>query len=100
MASPCQRSLPGKLTAGAQGGQATVGRSLHRAGPGEDGPRGKGGRGNGRICRGGKWDLTVEGSRVRPKAAVEQEIGLITKPRMGAWLGMEMESPRPGVKTY
>ena len=41
VASPCQRSRPGKLTAGAQVGQATVCRSLHWAGPGEDGPRGK-----------------------------------------------------------
>ena len=56
MASPCQRSLPGKLTAGAQGGQATVGRSLHWAGPGEDGPWGEDRRGNGDIYRGGKWD--------------------------------------------
>lgn len=33
MASPCQRSLPGKLTARAQGGQATVARSFHWARP-------------------------------------------------------------------
>lgn len=50
MASPCQRSLPGKLTARAQGGQATVGRSFHWARPEVDRPWGKNREGKGNIC--------------------------------------------------
>lgn len=69
MASPCQRSLPGKLTARAQGGQATVGRSLHWAGPGEDGPWGKDRRGNGNIFTDGEWDVAwdVDGGYISTK---------------------------------
>lgn len=59
VASPCQRSLPGNLTARAQGGQATVGRSLHWAGPGEDGPQGKDKKENGDICREREWDVAL-----------------------------------------
>lgn len=40
VASPCQCSLPRKLTARAQGGQATVVRGLHWTGPAEDRPWG------------------------------------------------------------
>ncbi len=88
MASPCQHSLPGKLTARAQGGQATVGRSLHWAGPGEDGPWGKDSRGNGDTCRDGKRDIVrdVDSGYMSTKAGPEKNIGFIIKLGIGAGL--------------